>query len=125
MLIITFFSVFMFEAVAQVTPPVPTAIVTYESIWIRWSPSGNGTDIPSYNIYSNGIRIGTVYANNPGGTQYIAGFNNGGGVLLTPNTLYSYTVTAVDAAGNESAQSAPSVFTSGFPDSKYKCKLRK
>lgn len=81
------------------TPPsVPsglTAAATSTSqIDLSWTASTDNVGVAGYNVYRN-----SVYFTSVAGTSY----NNTG---LTMGTTYSYRVSAYDAAGNESAQSA-------------------
>ena len=84
---------------ADTTPPsVPSGLnasgVTATQATISWSPSIDNVGVAGYKIFRNGTQAGTVTTNS---------FVNGG---LAPNTLYSYTVSAYDAAGNSSLESA-------------------
>ncbi len=63
------------------------------------SSPGAGGGVAGYRIYRNGSAVTTT-----GGTTYT---DTG----LQPSTSYTYTVTAFDAAGNESAPSAPDTET--------------
>ena len=78
-------------------PPVPTGLtataVSASRIDLAWSAS---TEAEGYKIYRNGI----FYFDRFGATTFED-------INLTANTTYTYTVTAYDSAGNESAQSAP------------------
>ncbi len=80
------------------TPPtVPTNLTATPSLGqvaLSWTGSADNVGVTGYTIRRDGVEIITT-----GGTTYI----DGG---LTPGT-YSYTVQAVDAAGNRSAESAP------------------
>jgi hypothetical protein len=70
------------------------------SIALSWNPSTPGTyPIQGYKVYRNTVQVGNV--NN-------TSFADTG---LSPSTSYSYTVSAFDAAGNTSAQSATSTAT--------------
>jgi chitodextrinase len=77
-------------------PPVPTGLtataVSASEIDLAWVAS---TDAVGYKIYRNGV----FYFDRFGGTT----FND---TNLTAKTTYTYTVSAYDSAGNESAQSA-------------------
>ena len=90
------------------TPPsTPTnlqaACASASSIILNWSPSSDNVGVAGYNIYRNGggVPIAAV-----GGT----GFTNSG---LNPSTTYTYTVTAFDAANNESGHSNEAAATTG------------
>lgn len=88
-------------------PSVPTGLTATTrmatSITFTWTASTDNVGVTSYKIYRGGTQIGTsatpTYTDNS----------------LTPNTSYSYTVAAADAAGNTSAQST-TLATSTTPD---------
>lgn len=85
-------------------------------IQLSWNPTTDNVGVTGYNIYRNGVKVGTSAT-----TTYI---DTG----LTPGTSYNYKVTAFDAAGNESGQSTQIAVTTlpsptpqppvggGFPD---------
>jgi hypothetical protein len=88
------------------TPPAPTADTTApstptglassvngNSITLRWTASTDNVGVTGYRVYRNG-----ALAANVGATSWT---DTG----LAISTTYSYAVSAVDAAGNESAQS--------------------
>ncbi|MFZ2831977.1 MAG: fibronectin type III domain-containing protein [Minisyncoccia bacterium] len=82
------------------TPPsVPSGlvatVVSSTRIDLQWSASTDNVGVDHYNIYRSGRT--TPYTSN------IPSYSNTG---LTPSTTYTYTVRAVDAAGNMSASSA-------------------
>ncbi len=84
---------------ADTTPPsVPAGLagngVSSSRIDLSWNASTDNIGVTSYAVRRNGTVVG-----NPTSTS----FSDTG---LTPGTTYSYTVTASDAAGNTSAQSA-------------------
>src|SRR5262249_11144287 len=64
---------------------------------LSWSASSDAVGVAGYSIIRNGVAI----ANVSGSTLSFAD------TTVAPNTTYSYTVTASDAAGNVSAPSAP------------------
>jgi chitodextrinase len=78
-------------------PTVPANLVataqTASQISLSWDASTDNVAVTGYNIYRGGVKIAQVVS---------PGFNDSG---LTASTLYNYKVSAVDAAGNESAQS--------------------
>jgi len=82
-------------------PPVPSGLtataVSPSRIDLAWSASA---DAEGYKIYRNGA----FYSDRFGGTTFED-------LNLTAKTTYSYTETAYDSAGNESAQSAPASAT--------------
>ena len=69
---------------------------TGSSVTLTWKKSQDNYATTGYNIY----RDGNLIAENVAATEY----KDTG---LTENTLYTYTVTALDKAGNESDESAP------------------
>jgi chitodextrinase len=80
---------------APTTPSnlIPTA-VSASQITLGWAASMDNVGVAGYRIYRNGISIATS------GTT---SFSDGG---LAPSTTYTYSVAALDAAGNISAPSA-------------------
>lgn len=81
------------------TPPsVPTGLaksnVTSTAATVSWMASTDNVGVSLYKVFRNGAQVGTT------GTTSLT--NTG----LTPSTSYSYTVSAHDAAGNGSVQSA-------------------
>ncbi len=97
-------------------PTVPAGlaatVVSTSQISLSWTASTDPTvagqttsGVASYRVYRGGIQVGTSAS---------ASYNDSG---LTVATLYTYTVAAVDAAGNSSAQSASaSATTQSNPD---------
>ena len=83
----------------SIPPSVPTALaasaVTLNSFTLGWAASSDNVGVAGYNVYRNGVKINT--ATNTTTSYSVTG--------LTPNTAYSITVSAVDAAGNQSVQS--------------------
>jgi len=81
------------------TPPtVPANLtvtgVTSNSVSLSWSPSTDNVLVSGYNLYRNGTKVRTLTSTSVTDTN------------LSSATTYSYTVTAFDKAGNESAQSS-------------------
>jgi chitodextrinase/peptidoglycan hydrolase-like protein with peptidoglycan-binding domain len=80
-------------------PTVPTGLsvraVSSSQISLSWAASNDNVGVVGYRVYRNGAQIATV----PHGTQ----FSNIG---LLPGSTYSYSVSAYDADGNESAQTS-------------------
>ena len=66
---------------------------TSAQIALSWDASTDNVAVTGYNIYRGGVKVGQVVT---------PGYNDSG---LTAMTLYNYKVSALDAAGNESAQS--------------------
>lgn len=85
---------------ADVTPPTkPSAGLTYaqpssNTLQFGWDPSTDNVGVTGYNVYKNGVYIGTT-------TATIYTIKTG----LSPSTTYTFTVKAKDAAGNLSAAS--------------------
>ena len=76
------------------TSPVNLAstIITLNSFKLVWAVSTDNVGVTGYDVYQNGIKINSTNITT-------ASYNVTG---LLPATLYSYTVKAKDAAGNES-----------------------
>lgn len=85
-------------AVDTQAPSAPTGVtanaISASQVSISWSESTDNVGVVGYRVYRNGTQVGT-----PSTPPYT---NSG----LAANTTYSYTVAAVDAAGNVSAQSS-------------------
>ena len=88
-------------------PSVPSNLqassVTQTGVNLSWTASTDNVGVTSYDIYRNGVKIDSV----AGTSDSDSG--------LTTNTTYSYTVLAVDAAGNKSAQSTAKSVTTLAP----------
>lgn len=87
------------NVIADTTPPTsPSSLtasnITTSTITISRLAATDNTGVAGYEIYRNGINIGT---------STTTSFNDSG---LASKTAYSYTVLAYDAANNKSAQSA-------------------
>lgn len=85
-------------AIADTTAPsIPANLsattVSTSQINLSWSASTDNTAVTGYRIYRDGTQLTTTT-----GTSY----SNTG---LSPSTLYTYTVSAYDEAGNDSSQS--------------------
>ena len=82
-------------------PSVPSnvaaAIQSATSVRVTWTASTDDVGVAGYNVFRDGNYVGMAW-----GTSYI---NTG----LTSGVTYSYTVSAYDASGNESARSSPPV----------------
>ncbi|UHA73377.1 glycoside hydrolase family 19 protein [Paenibacillus sp. 481] len=80
-----------------VAPSVPTGLVssnpTASTVTLSWSASTDNVGVTKYDIYRNAVKIGSATTTSYADTG------------LTANTAYSYTVIALDAAGNASAAS--------------------
>ena len=93
----------------DVTPPsvpanVTATVVSSTQTTLDWTTSTDNVGVSSYRIYRDGtfLKSSTVKPVQDSG--------------LTANTAYSYRVSAVDAAGNESAQSTAASVTTPAPD---------
>lgn len=73
---------------------------------VNWNASTDDTAVAGYKIYQNGNQVGLTT-----GTSFTDVYGN-----VSPSTTYSYTVSAYDAAGNDSGQSAAAVTTSAYVD---------
>ena len=69
--------------------------VSISQINLSWSASTDIVGVTGYKVFRNGVQVGT---------SATTSFQDTG---LTVNAAYSYTVSAYDAAGNNSALSAP------------------
>src|SRR5260221_5055564 len=85
-------------------PSTPTALlasaVSSSQINLSWGASTDNVGVTGYRIFRAGTLLATLGA--------VTAYQNTG---LTPSTSFSYTVQAIDAAGNASAQSAPASAT--------------
>lgn len=88
-------------------PTVPTNLtagtVAQNEATMSWSPSSDNTAVTGYRIFRNGSQIATTTATNYQATG------------LTTSTQYSFTITAYDAANNESMPSLPLLVTTQAP----------
>lgn len=83
------------DSVAPGVPGTPVAAqVTDRSADLTWPAATDNIGVTGYTVYRNGSPIGTT-----AGTS----FSDSG---LAPSTAYPYSVSAYDAAGNQSARSA-------------------
>src|SRR4051794_24007711 len=84
-------------------PTVPgdlrTAAVSSTSVDLSWNAATDDVGVTGYPVYSDGIAIGTPPSTSFSDATVVAG------------TTYEYSVDAVDAAQNHSAQSAPLTVT--------------
>ncbi len=86
----------------KTAPSVPTgltAAATPTSVQLNWSASTDNVAVTGYRVFRNGSPVGTVSGTSWTDTAVSSGAN------------YSYTVSATDAAGNASSQSAPATAT--------------
>ena len=81
---------------------VATAINTSQ-INLSWTASTDNVGVTGYKIFRGGVQVGTATTNSYSDTG------------LSPSTAYTYTVSAYDAAGNNSAQSPSASATTLSP----------
>ncbi|CAK5078997.1 unnamed protein product [Meloidogyne enterolobii] len=101
---------------------VPPLAYDQKSVWLTWNKPDNYENIADFNVYMGGKKIGSAKANSAVNTlsgPYIQNFykndlnNFHTKILFTtylvtglnPNTIYTFTVRAVDANGAESGNS--------------------
>ena len=88
-------------------PTVPTGLsattVSTSQIDLSWNPSTDDFGVTGYNIYRDGSLLKSVISTSTSDTG------------LSASTQYCYTVSALDAAGNESGQSTQECATTGTP----------
>lgn len=81
-----------------IAPSVPAGLaksnLTATSVTVTWTAATDNIAVTGYDIYRNSALVGS---------SSTASYND---ISLAPNTTYSYTVKAKDAAGNVSAASA-------------------
>ncbi|WP_238016709.1 carbohydrate binding domain-containing protein [Dactylosporangium sp. AC04546] len=87
---------------APSTPAGVTATVDHVTVTLAWTASTDDRGVTGYKILRD-----------PGGTELTSAYNGYIDGSLAPRTAYTYTVRAVDAAGNLSAASAPVTVTTG------------
>ena len=93
-----------------IAPTVPASLTATApgptQVNLAWNASTDNVGVTGYTVYRNGTTLATV----SGSTLTYSD------LTVAANTSYSYTVDAIDAAGNHSAQSAPvSVHVPGQP----------
>ena len=74
---------------------------------LSWSASTDNVGVIGYNVYRNGVQLPTATV--PDATPPTTYTDD----TASPGTAYTYQVSAVDAAGNESSKAAVSVTTPG------------
>ena len=91
-------------------PSVPTGLAATatgpDTVDLSWTASSDDIGVAGYNVYRDGATTPLVTVTS--GTTYT---DTG----LTASTAYTYTVSAFDAAGNESAQSSAVTATTLAP----------
>jgi len=88
-------------------PSAPTGLtataVSSNQIDLSWTESTDDAGVAGYKIYSDGVYLNSVTATSASDTG------------LSPSTEYCYTISAYDAAGNESGQSSTACSTTSSP----------
>jgi len=88
-------------------PTVPAGVTATASsataVALSWTASTDATGVASYRVRRGGVDLATVT-----GTSYTD-------ATVAASTAYSYTVSAVDAAGNRSAESTAATVTTPAP----------
>ena len=86
-------------------PTVPADVkaseIAHTGAKLTWTASKDNVEVAGYNVYLNDEKVNDELIT---GTEYYL-------AALTANTEYNVTVTAVDAAGNESEKSEAATFT--------------
>jgi hypothetical protein len=89
-------------------PTVPAGLtataISSSQINLSWSASTDNVGVTGYRIYRDGVQIATTSTTSYSDTG------------LSPLTTYTYTVSAIDLAGNESGQSSQVSATTQQPD---------
>ena len=83
-------------------PSIPlsiSAVVAFTNVTLSWLPSTDNVGVVSYNVFRNNVLVTNVLTT----SALLRG--------LTPTTSFTFGVTAIDAAGNESAMSTLQVTT--------------
>lgn len=92
-------------------PSIPTNLTatatTTSQIGLSWTASTDDIAVTGYSIYRGGLPLASTTL-----TTY---YNTG----LTPSTLYSYTVSAYDAAANDSVATGAATATTADPQTYY------
>ena len=96
----------------QAAPPAPdntapstpdglsATLVSSSQVSLTWNASTDNVDVTGYRVYRNGAPLATV--------GDVTAYQDGG---LSSSTTYSYSVQALDAAGNASPQSSAVIVT--------------
>lgn len=93
------------ETAPSVPSNVTTTGVTSTSVGLAWDPSSDDIGVAGYKIFRDGVQVATSAAASYTDTS------------LSPATTYSYTVSAYDSAGNNSAESSPPLIDTTLSDS--------
>ncbi len=82
------------DILAPSTPLSIKATVAFTNVTLAWLPSTDNVGVTAYNVYRNNALV----LSTPSTTTLLRG--------LTPTTRFTFGVTAIDAAGNESAMAS-------------------
>lgn len=85
--------IFAPTAPSSLTASSSALSATNSSVLLAWNPSTDNTAVTGYEVYRNGSKIATVS---------LAGYSD---PSVTSGTIYTYYITALDAAGNRSTAS--------------------
>lgn len=100
--------VFPFLVIDRSAPSTPGALtnsqLTDRSVRLAWPASTDNVAVSGYRVYRDGVLAGT---------SSTASYTDSG---LSASTVYSYSVSAFDAAGNQSARGAAASITTRAPD---------
>ena len=96
-------SIVLSDSIDTVAPSTPTSLAAAASgltrVDLSWNPSTDNVGVAGYTVYRDGAQIATLPAT---ATAY-------SDTTVSPGHSYSYTVQAVDGAGNRSSQSTAAV----------------
>jgi subtilisin family serine protease len=87
------------DVTAPSVPGAARVIQSPQGATVAWNASVDDTAVVGYKVYKGGVFLGQTTS-----LSYADG-------STVPGSTYTYTVSAIDAAGNESAQSAPLTIT--------------
>jgi chitodextrinase len=98
---------YMVSTIDSTAPTVPTGVsssaVGTSTATVSWAAATDNIGVTSYDIYRGGSKLAST-----SGLSYTD-------TTVTPATTFVYTVVAIDAAGNQSAQSSGSTITTLTP----------
>ncbi|MGC4816961.1 PQQ-dependent sugar dehydrogenase [Micromonospora sp. DT63] len=104
------------DTVPPSTPTQLTGTASGTTVTLRWTASSDNVGVRAYDVYRNGVKIGTVTGAPPATT-----FTDSG---LAANTTYQYQVLARDGQDNASARSASVAVSTGGACANPVCTVR-
>ncbi|MCF0091452.1 PQQ-dependent sugar dehydrogenase [Micromonospora sp. MH99] len=104
------------DTVPPSTPTQLTGTASGTTVTLRWTASSDNVGVRAYDVYRNGVKIGTVTGAPPATT-----FTDSG---LAANTMYQYQVLARDGQDNASARSASVAVSTGGACANPVCTVR-